>query len=313
MTNPHLSSPVARSTQSLKALLLMALAMLVAPAMDSIAKYISGTIPAVEVGAARFLFQFIYLAPIVLLLKGRGYFWPRLMLLNIIRAILMAATTVLFFTAVKWMPVADAIAIFFVEPLILTVVSGIFLNEQIGWQRICAVCIGFIGALLIIQPSYSLFGAVSLLPLATAFLFTGYLVLTQIIARTEDPLTMQTFTGYVGSITLGLVMIFGSVMEIKLLTPAWPGSFEWLLLACVGLIAALTHLMITYAFKHAPASTLAPFQYLEIVGATALGYFIFADFPDTLKWIGTFIIVASGLFVLWRERQVYKQENKDVA
>ena len=294
-----------RFSQTMQGLLLMAIAMLVAPAMDSIAKFISGTIPAVEVGTARFFFQLVYLAPVVLLLKGANGFWPRLPFLNFIRALLMAAATVIFFTAVKWMPVADAIAIFFVEPLILTLISAVFLNEKIGWQRICAVCIGFLGALLVIQPSYSTFGAIALLPLATAVLFACYLALTQVIARTEDPLTMQVFTGFVGSSVLAIAMIFGTTMKIELLTPVWPTTFEWLALASVGLIAATVHLMITHAFKRAPASALAPFQYLEIIGATALGYFIFGDFPDTLKWSGTFIIVASGLFVLWREQQAH--------
>ncbi len=301
-----------RFSQTVQGLLLMTVAMLVAPAMDSIAKFISNSIPAVEVGTARFFFQLIYLTPVVLLLKGTSGFWPRLPLLNTIRALLMAAATVIFFTAVKWMPVADAIAIFFVEPLILTVISAVFLNEKIGWQRICAVGVGFLGALLVIQPSYSIFGAIALLPLVTAVLFACYLALTQIIARTEDPLTMQTFTGLIGAITLGLTMVFGTTMKIELLTPVWPNSFEWLLLAGVGLIAATVHLMITHAFKRAPASALAPFQYLEIIGATALGYFIFGDFPDTLKWIGTFIIVASGLFVLWREHQVDSQARSKI-
>jgi len=301
-TDPH--------NKTVQGLVLMSLAMLVAPAIDAIAKYVSGTLPAVEIGAARFFFQFIYVAPFILLLRGgSARFWPRLLLLNTIRALLMTATTVFFFTAVKSMPIADAISIFFVEPLILTMISAVFLHEHIGWQRICAVIVGFIGALLIIQPSYSLFGLVSLLPLAAAVFFACYLALTQVISRTEDPLTMQTFTGFIGCITLSLVMVFGTVAQIELLTPAWPSQFEWCLLAGIGFIAALTHLMITYAFKRAPASTLAPFQYLEIVGATVLGYLLFGDFPDTLKWIGTFIIVASGLFVLWRERQVHLQKQ----
>ena len=297
-----------RSNQTVQGLLLMSLAMLIAPGMDAIAKYVSLTIPAAEVGTARFFFQFVYLTPFLLFFKGSGLFWPRLVLLNIIRAVIMSAATVFFFTAIKWMPIADAISIFFVEPLILTVISGVFLHEQIGWRRICAVVAGFTGALLIIQPSYSIFGAISLLPLATAILFASYLALTQVIARAEDPLTMQVFTGLVGCIVLALLMAFGTTMEIELLTPAWPTSFEWLLLACVGLIATTTHLMIIHAFKRAPASTLAPFQYLEIVGATVLGYLVFGNFPDLLKWIGTMIIVTSGLFVLWRERQISRQE-----
>ncbi len=121
-----------RFSHTAHGLLLMTVAMLVAPGMDSIAKYISGTIPAIEVGTARFFFQFIYLAPIVIVLKGSGGIWPQLPLLNIIRALLMAAATVIFFTALKWMPVADAIAIFFVEPLILTVISAVFLNDSLS-------------------------------------------------------------------------------------------------------------------------------------------------------------------------------------
>jgi drug/metabolite transporter (DMT)-like permease len=309
MPNPQKTVTTGHGNKTVQGLLLMSLAMLVAPAMDAIAKYISGTIPAVEIGAARFFFQFIYVAPFILILRGGSVrFWPRLLLLNTIRALLIMATTVFFFTAVKWMPIADAISIFFVEPLILTVISAVFLHEHIGWQRLGAICVGFFGALLIIQPSYSIFGLISLLPLAAAVFFACYLALTKIISRTEDPLTMQAFTGFVGFITLGLVMVSGATMEIELLMPVWPGRFEWLLLASIGLIATLTHLMITHAFKRAPASTLAPFQYLEIVGATVLGYLIFGDFPDSLKWLGTFIIVASGLFVLWRERQAHQQK-----
>ena len=300
MPNPQ---PPNQTTQGL---LLMTGAMLIVPGMDAIAKFVSGTIPAIEVAGARFFFQFLYLLPVVWILKGRSYLWPRLPTLNIIRAILMAAATTLFFAALKWMPVADAIAIFFVEPLILTIISGVFLNEQIGWRRISAVCVGFLGALLIIQPSYSLFGAVSLLPLGTAVLFACYLALTQVIAKKEDPLTMQTFTGLIGCSVLSIGMIVGVTFKIEFLTPAWPSPFEWGLLALVGVIATTVHLMIVHAFKRAPASTLAPFQYLEIVGATILGYLVFGDFPDTLKWFGTFILVASGLFVLWREQQVYK-------
>ncbi len=310
MPTPQKTAPTGPRDKTVQGLFLMSLAMLGAPAIDAIAKYVSGTIPAVEIGAARFFFQFVYVAPFILLVRsGNARFWPRLPLLNTIRALLLTATTVLFFTAVKWMPIADAISIFFVEPLILTVISAVFLAEHIGRQRIAAVVVGFIGALLIIQPSYSLFGLISLLPLAAAVFFACYLALTQVISRTEDALTMQIFTGFIGFITLSLIMVFGTVTQIELLTPVWPGWFEWLLLAGVGLIATLTHLMITHAFKRAPASTLAPFQYLEIVGATVLGYLIFGDFPDSLKWLGTFIIVASGLFVLWREQQVHHQEN----
>lgn len=287
-----------------RGLALMAIAMLVVPSMDILGKLVSKEINGIQVAQWRFGIQALLILPFLVWMKGGRSFLPNRIGLNVIRAVLMAGAVTVFFTALRWMPVPDAIAVFFVEPLILTIMSAVFLKEYIGWRRRCAVAVGFIGALIVIQPSYEVFGAVSLLPVLTAFLFATYLLLTKKLAATEDPLTMQFFSGVIGFLFLALVAGTGTAAGISILAIVWPSPVQWVMLAGVGVIATVCHLMIVHAFKRAPASVLAPFQYLEIVSATILSYLVFQDVPNAWKWLGISIIISSGLYVWWRERQV---------
>jgi S-adenosylmethionine uptake transporter len=285
-------------------LALMALAMLIIPSMDILGKLLSKEINGIQVAQWRFGFQALYILPFLLWLKGASGLLPKRIGLNLLRAVLMAGAVTCFFTALRWMSVPDAIAVFFVEPLILTILSGLILKEQVGWRRRIAVGVGFIGALIVIQPSYSVFGPVSLLPVCTAFLFANYLLLTKTLAAHEDPLTMQLFSGVAGFAVLSAISWVGGQAGIDILAMVWPSPRQWLLLAGVGLIATICHLMIVHAFKRAPASVLAPFNYIEIVSATLLSYLVFQDVPNAWKWLGISIIVGSGLYVWWRERQL---------
>lgn len=287
-----------------RGLALMAIAMLVVPSMDILGKLVSKEINGIQVAQWRFGIQALLILPFLVWMKGGRSFLPNRIGLNVIRALLMAGAVTVFFTALRWMPVPDAIAVFFVEPLILTIMSAVFLKEHIGWRRRCAVAVGFIGALIVIQPSYEVFGAVSLLPVLTAFLFATYLLLTKKLAATEDPLTMQFFSGVIGFVFLALIAGTGTAAGISILAIVWPSPVQWVMLAGVGVIATICHLMIVHAFKRAPASVLAPFQYLEIVSATILSYLVFQDVPNAWKWLGISIIISSGLYVWWRERQV---------
>ncbi|MGI9483006.1 MAG: DMT family transporter [Hyphomicrobiales bacterium] len=284
-----------------RGLVLMVIAMLIVPGMDVITKFLSGTINGVQVGQARFGFQAAFLLPVIVLMRGPRALMPAIPKLNTARAVCMAGAVLLFFTSLKWLPVADAIAIFFVEPLILTVLSAVFLGEHVGWPRRIAVLAGFLGALIVVRPSYEVFGLVALLPLGAALFFAVYLMFTSKLSKSEDAMTMQFFSGVVGFLVLSAVMVFGEAASIEILSFAWPTATEWLWLTTLGAIATVLHLMIVHAFRAAPASVLAPFNYLEIVSATILGYLVFGDFPDQLKWLGITIIVSSGLFVFWRE------------
>jgi len=285
-----------------RGLSLMLAAMVFAPVMDVLAKILSVDITGAQVVLMRFGFQALFLFPVVLLTIGWGGLKPQRMGLAIIRGILVAGAVSCFFTALKWMPVADAIAIFFVEPLILTVLSAVFLNETIGWRRLLAVALGLVGALIIIRPSFELFGMASLLPLLTAILFAVYLTVTSKMTRDHHPLTLQFSAGMSAFVFMALVLAAGTYSGFDLLTYNSPTAMQWWILVCIGAIGTISHLMIVFAFKWAPASLLAPFHYLEIVVATILGYLVFGQFPDALKWFGIAIIVLSGLYVIWRER-----------
>lgn len=200
---------------------------------------------------------------------------------------------------------ADAMAVFFAEPLILTLFSAIFLKEKVGWRRFSAVGIGLIGTMIVIQPSFEIFGAVSLLPLATAVTFAIYLILNRKYGAKESPLVMQFYAGVGGWVLAGVAVIFGTAAGLGDLSLGLPQGIQpWLLLLLLGTIGTVSHLMVVQAFKLAPASMLAPFQYLEIVNAVLVGLIVFGDFPTPSKWCGIAIIVGSGFYVFMRERRV---------
>jgi S-adenosylmethionine uptake transporter len=281
------------------------LAMLIIPSMDILSKLLSKEINGIQVAQWRFGFQALYILPLLLWLKGvcrpraeahrdstccAQCSWP----------VRSPASS----RRLTWMSVPDAIAVFFVEPLILTILSGLILKEQVGWRRRIAVGVGFIGALDRHSAQLRVFGPVSLLPVCTAFLFANYLLLTKTLAAHEDPLTMQFFSGVAGFAVLSAISWAGGHGGHRRSSMVWPTPQQWMLLAGVGLIATICHLMIVHAFKRAPASVLAPFNYLEIVSATLLSYLVFQDVPDAWKWLGISIIVGSGLYVWWRERQL---------
>lgn len=296
-------------------MVLMSIAMLTAPGMDTIAKYLGttgNTAPGV-VSFGRFVVQAVFLFLLLLALTAMGRktgMLPKNIPGNLLRGALMGLAAFLFFTAVTYMPVADAISIFFVEPFILTILSAVLLGEAVGWRRRIAVLVGFAGALLVIQPSFQEIGAVAFLPVATAFIFALYLILTRKIATDDDPLAMQFVAGVGGAGTMGLaLMVGGGVLGIDPLIAKWPEtSHFWSMLLLLGLLGTGSHLLIVLAFARAPASVLAPFQYMEIISATILGLWIFGDFPNAIKWLGISIIVGSGIYIFWREAQISKEE-----
>ncbi len=283
-------------------MLMMAAGVIVIPGIDAIAKHLSTTLPPGQIAASRFLFQLIFLLPVILIMKRR--LSSQHLILNAFRGALIAGATLFFFWGLKYLPLADAIAIFFVEPLILTLISAIFLREQVGWRRLTAILIGFVGALLVIRPSFQTIGLPAFLPLGAACCFAIYLALTRKVAQTDDVLTMQLWAGVFGLLTLGIALMFGETASINVIDPTWPSLYEWLMLAMLGAIATSGHLLIVGAFRRASPSILAPFQYLEILGATLLGVLIFGEFPELATWLGIAIIVASGLYVFHRERRL---------
>lgn len=291
---------------TIKGMALMAGCMLVLPFMDAIAKYmanVEGMSPG-QVNFYRFFFQMVCILPFLLAIQGRSALSAKRPRLNLLRGVLHAAASLMFFTAVKYMPLADVFAIYFVEPFILTALSAIFLGEKVGWRRWLAIVVGFGGAMIVIQPSYAVFGLTSLLPVACAFLYALYMFLNRAIGEADSPVTMQTMAGTGGTLFMGVVLIGGNAAGQDDFAISLPTSWLGLvLLVILGSISGYAHLIVVRAFRMAPLSVLAPFQYFEIIAATILGYALFNDFPTVSKWVGILIIVGSGLFILWREQR----------
>ena len=283
-------------------MLMMIVAMLALPGIDAIAKWLAGSVSSGQVTWSRFFFQILLMAP--LLLRTRGAWLTPALWLHAARGAMIAFATLFFFSGLAYLPLADAISIFFIEPLLVTLMSALFFGEAIHWRRISAIAIGFCGALIVIRPSFSEVGFAALYPVAAAFCFSFYILLTRKLVTNEDPIRLQFFAGIFGCIVMSLALGYGTVSGIGVLQANWPSSNEWWLLALLGVIATACHLLVTYAYRLASIGILAPFQYVEIIGATALGLLVFGDFPDTTTWLGIAIIVASGMYVFHREAKL---------
>lgn len=285
-------------------LFLMVLSVLVSPVIDIFAKLAVTAVPATEITFVRLLFQMIVLGPIGLM---RGTLFDltwRKTGLHAARGVLMAVTMISFVTTLAVMEVADAIAIFFVEPIILTILGAIVLKETIGWRRYTACGVGFFGSLLVIQPSLQEVGPIALLPIVAAFSLALFFLLTRLVSQKEDPWSMQFHAGVWGAVFTGLLLLAGHELDIAMLQPVVPDLENTLYIAGAAVAATVSGVLGVYAYRAAPASTLAPLQYLEIVSATILGWWVFGHLPDAVKWLGIAIIVSSGLYVIWRERQI---------
>lgn len=300
------ANPAIRGHDVSFGLSLMVVAVLISPLIDIFAKLAITTIPSAEITAVRFVLQVIFILPVVIV---RGTLldltWKKTGL-HMLRGGLLVVTMLSFITTLKAMEVADAIAIFFVEPIILTILGSIFLKETIGWRRYTACAVGFLGALLVIQPSMQEVGWIALLPVVSAFGLAVFLLVTRLVAQHEDPWSMQFHAGVWGALFCGILIYIGDGTGSEIFDPVVPDSVASLYLLGVGITATISGVLGVYAYRAAPASVLAPLQYLEIVSATIFGWLVFGDLPDALKWLGIAIIIGSGLYIIWRERRVNK-------
>ncbi|MCY4312773.1 MAG: DMT family transporter [Gammaproteobacteria bacterium] len=290
---------MSQNQQVTRAIGLMIPAMLMLPGIDAIAKWLSGSISAGQVTWCRFLFQTLFLLPFIL--QAGRLRVPSSLWLHAARGALLVAATLFFFSGLVYLPLADAISIFFVEPLMVTILSAIFLKETFGWRRLVAIVIGFIGALIIIRPTFAEIGWAAMYPVFAAVCFSFYILLTRKLVAREDPIQLQFYAGMFGLAVCSALLIGTSGLEIRSLAVVQPTLSEWGLLCGLGLIGTVGHLLVVHAFKHAPVSVLAPFQYVEIIGSTILGLLLFGDFPDGATWVGILIIVSSGIYVFHRE------------
>ncbi|RCS24574.1 DMT family transporter [Phyllobacterium salinisoli] len=298
-----------------RGMIVMVTAMMFLPLLDAIGKWLAtvDSLPPATISFSRFFVQSLLTLVIILGMSGIKGLSTHNLTGNLIRGALMGLGSLCFFAAVKYMPLADAIAIFFVEPLLLTLLSAFILKEDVGWRRLTAVVVGFIGTLIVIQPSWELFGWVSLLPLGTAACFAVYLIMNRKYGVADSPMVMQFYAGVGGTAFSALVLMAGEILGHTDMRFGLPTiGLSWGLLLAMGAIATVGHLLVVQAFRLAPASVLAPFQYFEIVMAVLIGLIVFNEFPTPSKWLGIFIIAGSGIYVFMRERS-RTQEAKTLA
>lgn len=296
MTSPQgVASAAGAEASPLKGIALYIAAMAIVPLMDGIAKHLSEEMSVLQVSWARYFAHFAILLPLVLIKHRPAQLLPRQPFLQVVRGGLLLISTVCFFWSISLMPLADALAIVFVSPLVVTALSPWLLGETVGLRRWSAVIVGFLGACIIIRPGPEMLSSGAPFALAAGVGYALYLISTRRLAGSAPPSITLFYTAVVGAIVLSLAVPF-----------AWttPNMTQIALMASLGLIAAIGHFLVIKAFDSAPASLLAPYGYSEIVMATAVGYLVFGDFPDFWTWTGIAILITSGIYVSLRERKV---------
>lgn len=284
----------------LRGVTLMIIAMLIIPGIDVFAKLLSPTMSSGQIVWFRFFVQSLLLTPIIL--YQRIWQIPEgTLLIQFARGVLLASATVFFFASLTALSIAQAIAIFFVEPLILTIISALFLGEVIRIRRIMAIIAGFIGAIIIIRPTFIDVGAPALYPLGAALSFAFYFLLTRKLSGRVRPFQMQWIVGLSATFVLTLALILGEATGLGVFQASLPKGIEISWVIGLGVVATIGHLFLVHAVRHAEASLLAPLQYLEIISAVVFGYLVFGNTPDQATIIGVSIIIASGLYVFHRE------------
>jgi drug/metabolite transporter (DMT)-like permease len=258
--------------------------------MDALAKLLSATLPTVEVTWGRFLFYALVIGPIAFAKFGRRAVRPTRPGLQILRGLLFAGSAYAFFLAIAEMPLADTMAVFFIYPMVVLLASALILRERIGALRWLMVVLGFVGVLLVMQPSLDGFSRGDLFALLSG---VGY-ALGSLVTRHLAPHDPGLVTGLCSALTG--VLLYSLAMPF-----VWqpPTAWEWMLLAGVGLIAAAGHYLLITAHHMATAAQLAPYGYAEIVSAIFFGLIVFGDWPQPTVWLGIVVIVASGIVVTW--------------
>jgi drug/metabolite transporter (DMT)-like permease len=274
-------------------ILLFLVAMAILPVMDGFAKYLGATVPVVEIVWARFTFHTALILPIAFARYGiTTVLRPPKPHLQVVRSLLLVMSTVFFFGALRYLPLADALALIFINPIIVTVLAPFCLGEKVGLRRWLAVIVGFAGTLIIIRPGFAELNAGTGLAIAAGVSIAAYFLLTRRLSGTSEPLVTLAYTGVVGAV------VSTGALPFFWVTPSWP---ELAMMIGIGLIAAVGHYLIIRAYDHAPAPVLAPFGYAEIVMATVVGYVAFGDIPDRWTALGVVVLIASGLYISVRE------------
>ena len=270
--------------------------------MDTSAKWLVGAaIPALQVAWLRYVGHLVVVIAVYTPSKGASILHSNNPKLQCGRAAFLLLATSLNFTALQYLPLTLTIAIFFVTPLMVCLLSIPVLGEKVGFKRLLAVMTGFFGVLVIVEPWSQRFDPHVIISILAMLCTSGYFVMSRVIAGLDSNATTQVFVSGLGTILLAPIALYFWV---------WPdNSLEWTLLVLIGILGMIGHSMVVRAHQSVEASVLAPTVYSQVIFIAVLSWVVFSEPPDQKTLMGTLIIVGSGLFIWFRERQMQKQTN----
>ena len=269
--------------------------------MDTSAKWLVSIaiIPAIQVAFLRYLVHFSWNLAIYVPREGTSVFKTAVPWQQTFRGLLLLSSTTLNFSGLKYLPLTVTISIFFAAPMVVCLLSIPVLGEKVGLKRFIAVFVGFIGVLIIVQPWGAKFDLNVFYALGALLTASGYFVMTRKLAGVDKNSVSQCYTAGVATVLLAPFALSNWV---------WPESItETGIIFILGSLGMLGHSLLTRAHEHADASVLAPTVYSQIVYITLFSWFIFDSTPDVPTIVGATIVVASGVFIWWRERNLNSQ------
>jgi len=271
--------------------------------LDTTAKYLVHYIDPLQVLWARYTFAFlcaiIYLNPF----KYPGMMVTQRPILQIGRSLLLVGSSAFNFFVVKYLQLDEALAILFVTPFLVALLSGPILGERVGLHRWIAIGVGFLGVLVVLRPGAGGLHWAAGLSLCGAVCYTFYAIATKLLARTDSTETTTFYANMVGAVVMAPIVVFVWT------TP--PNFFIGFLMAITGFFGGFGHYLLVCGHRLAPASTLSPFIYTQMIWTSTLGFLVFGDIPHKWTIVGSAIVVGSGLYLLHQERRVGKATSAD--
>ena len=275
---------------------LMAVTMLIFAVQDGISQYLAREYNVFFIVMVRYWFFALFV--VILCSKQPGGLRKAIStkqpFLQVFRGALLALEVIVMITSFTVLGLIESHAIFSIYPLLVAALSGPVLKEFVGWKRWSAIFIGFIGVMIILKPSNNVFSLEAIIPLVAALMFALYSLLTRYAARQDTSMTSFFWTGIIGAVVMSIV---GSGYWIALKPVDW----AWLGLLCI--LACLAHYLLIKCYELSEASSLQPFAYLQLLFATIIGLWIFSEKLEVHVVMGALLVVLSGLFAIWRERQ----------